>query len=406
MRNSKVDASGFLLILILLLLGGGIFLTILAIRSDPIEEALSGDRVISTLFIIEKEDKPLSSYVLFYYPATKRAAIFDIPGELGLIIQRINRVDRIDTVYNPQHIGYFETEIEKFLGVEIHFSVVLSLENLGKVVDLIEGVEIFIPTSVEIFDKENTIIFPSGVRRLDGDKTRSYVTYELPEEERELASFRRQRFFLGFIKRMGEKVEYLKEPSVAQLYGPLMKTAMTHRTRTKLFDELAKIDLDRVNIQSVGGTTREVSGQMLLFPLYDGSLIKEIVRQSLAALTRQVEGTLTERIFTVEVLNGTTTAGLAGRTAELLRGFGYDVISIGNADHSDYEATEIVDRSGSGDVVRNFADIIRCRNIRSEVSAPESLELGIEIDIQNLEYRSDFTLIIGRDFNGRYVSGG
>jgi anionic cell wall polymer biosynthesis LytR-Cps2A-Psr (LCP) family protein len=395
-----------LLVLILLLLGGGIFFTILTIRSDPIEEALSGDRVISTLFIIEKDDKPLSSYVLFYYPATKRSAIFDIPGELGLIIQRINRVDRIDTVYNPQHIGYFETEIEKFLGVEIHFSVVLSLEDLGKVVDLIEGVEIFIPSPVEIYDGKDTILVPSGVRRLDGDKARSYVTYELPEEERELALFRRQRFFLGFIKRLGEKAEYLKEPTVAQIYEPLMKTAMTHRTRTKLFDELAKIDLDRVNIQSVGGNTREVSGQMLLFPLYDGNLIKEIVRQSLAALTRQVEGTLTERVFTVEVLNGTTTAGLAGRTAELLRGFGYDVISIGNADHSDYEATEIVDRSGYGDVARNFAEIIRCRNIRSEVSAPESLELGMEMNIQNLEYRSDFTLIIGRDFNGRYVSGG
>ncbi|AEF86854.1 conserved hypothetical protein [Treponema primitia ZAS-2] len=406
MRNSKVDASGFLLILILLLLGGGIFFTILAMRSDPIEEALSGDRVISTLFIIEKGDKPLSSYVLFYYPATKRAAIFDIPGELGLIIQRINRVDRIDTVYNPQHIGYFETEIERFLGVEIHFSVVFTMEDLGRVVDLIEGVEIFIPTPVEIYDGKDTILFPSGVRRLDGDKTRSYVTYELPEEERELALFRRQRFFLGFIKRMGEKVEYLKEPTVAQLYEPLVKTAMNHRTRTRLFDELAKIDMDRVNIQSVGGNPREVSGQMLLFPLYDGSLIKEIVRQSLAALTRQVEGTLTERVFTVEVLNGTTTAGLAGRTAELLRGFGYDVISIGNADHSDYEATEIVDRSGSEDVARNFADIIRCRNLRFEVLTPESLELGLEMNIQNLEYRSDFTLIIGKDFNGRYVSGG
>ncbi|GHV75313.1 LytR family transcriptional regulator [Spirochaetia bacterium] len=398
MRKIKADASAFLLVLILLLLGGGIAFIILALRSDPIEEALSGDRVISTLFIIEENRKPLSSYVLFYYPETKRAAIFDIPGEVGLIIQRINRVDRIDTVYDPQRVGAFEREMENFLGIEINFSIVIELENLGKVVDLIEGVELFVPAPVEIYEKGNRILFPSGVTRLDGAKARSYITYELPEEDRELAHFRRQRFFLGLIKRLGEKAGYLKQASVAQIYQPLLKTPMDIRTRVRLFDELAKLDTDRVNIQSVQGIAREVSGQRLLFPLYDGNLIKEIVRQSLASLTRQMRGDISERVLTVEVLNGTATAGLAGRTADLLRGFGYDVISIGNADRNDYEITEIVDHSGYEDMAKTFGEIIRCRNIRSNPN--------IDIPIQNLEYRSDFTLIIGKDFNGRYASGG
>lgn len=408
MRRAKVDASVFLLILILLLLGGGIVFTLLVLRSDPIEEALSGDRVINTLFIIEKDKKPLSSYVLFYYPTTKRAVIFDVPGEVGLIIQRINRVDRIDTVYDPQKASVFESEVESLLGIDINFSLVLDMESLGKVVDLIEGVELFIPSPVEVFDGDNSILFPSGVTWLDGDKARLYITYALPEEESELAHFRRQRFFLGFIKRLGERAEYLKNSSVLPILQPLLKTSMNQRTRIRLFDELAQVDMDRVNIQSVGGNTREVSGQVLLFPYYDGSLIKEIVRQSLAGLTRQVEGAITERVFTVEVLNGTATTGLAGRTAELLQGFGYDVISIGNADRNDYEITEIIDRSGYEDVVRTFADIIRCQNIRFEALSPEGMpeNAEMEINIQNLEYRSDFTLIIGRDFNGRYVTGG
>jgi anionic cell wall polymer biosynthesis LytR-Cps2A-Psr (LCP) family protein len=406
LRKTKADASAFLVLLILLILGGGIFFTVFAMRSDPIEEALSEDRVISTLFIIEENEKPLSSYVLFYYSVTRRATVFDIPGEVGLIIQRINRVDRIDTMYDPRRINLFESEIEKFLGIEINFSVVYELDNLEKVVDLIEGVELFIPAAVKVFERENTILFPSGITRLDGDKARSYITYELSEEDLELAHFRRQRFFLGFIKRLGEKAEYLKKPPVARVYQPLLKSSMNYRTRVRLFDELAKVDTERVIIQSVGGTAREVSGKVLLVPLYDGSLIKEIVRQSLTALTRKMEGTISERVFTVEIQNGTTITGLAGRTADLLRGFGYDVISIRNADHSNYERTEIVDRSGYKDIVKTFADIIRCRNIRSEPVIPENIDLGIEMDIQSLEYRSDFTLIIGKDFNGRYVSDG
>jgi hypothetical protein len=190
-----------------------------------------------------------------------------------------------------------------------------------------------------------------------------------------------------------------------QAFQPLMKTGMNQRTRIRLFDELSNIDMDRVNVQSVGGNYREVSGQTLLFPYYDGSLVKEIVRQSLGALTRQIEGSLTERVFTVEVLNGTGVTGLAGRTAELLRGFGYDVISIGNAGRSDYEATEIIDRSGSAEVARIFAETIRCTNLRSETAVPEELNMELNMGLQNLEYRSDFTLIIGGDFNGRYVTG-
>ncbi|MDR2111089.1 MAG: LCP family protein [Spirochaetaceae bacterium] len=405
MKRVRTDASPLLLGIIALLLAGGALFIFRALESDPIEEALSQDRVINTLFIIEKEGKPLCSYALLYYPATKRAAIFDIPGEVGLIIQRINRVDRIDTLYDPQRISAYAGEIENLLGVELNNSVVLTLENLGKIVDLIEGVEIFIPAALEIYD-EPPVLFPSGIVRLDGDKAKTFITYELPEEDPELVRFRRQRFFLGLIKGLGEKNEILKSPQVVRLYHSFMKTGMNQHTRIRLFDEYAGIDIDRVGIHSIGGITRVVSGQTLLFPSYDGSLIKEIVRQTLGGLTRQGEGVVSERVFTVEVLNGTAATGLAGRTAELLRGFGYDVISIGNADHNNYEKTEIIDRSGQEDMVKTFAEVIRCENIRYEPLDLDNLEMDQEMNLQNFEYKSDFTLVLGRDFNGRYVTPG
>jgi anionic cell wall polymer biosynthesis LytR-Cps2A-Psr (LCP) family protein len=400
-RKSKADASVFLLGAIVLLVGGGIAFAVLTLRSDPIEEALSGDRVINTLFVIEHQGKPIGSYVLIYYPATRRAAIFDIPGEVGLILQRIKRVDRIDSIYDPQRIGPFEHEIEGLLGIDINFSLIFETENLGKIVDLIEGVEIFIPAPVEIYQEPFPILFPSGLSRLDGEKAKLYATYEIPEENSELAHFRRQRFFLGFIKRLGERNGALKDPPVARLYQSFLKTSVSSRTRTRLFDELARIDTDRVSIQSVGGNLREVSGQTLILPYYDGDLIKQIVLQAAGALTRPVEGTTGERLFTVEVLNGTGIAGLAGRTAELLRGFGYDVIAIGNADTSDHESTLIIDRSGYEEVVRDFAGTIRCENILMEGASRETGEL--DMNIKNFEYRSDFTLILGMDFDGRYV---
>jgi hypothetical protein len=198
--------------------------------------------------------------------------------------------------------------------------------------------------------------------------------------------------------------EKLKNPTLARLYHSFFQTSMKARTRMRLFDEFVYIDFERTNIQTVGGNLREVSGEMLLIPHWDGSLVKEIVRQTLGSLTRESEGYLSDRVLTVEVLNGTAITGLAGRTAELFRSFGYDVISIGNADRNTYETTGIIDRTGNESMAKTFAGIIRCENIRQEDFAAEISEEEL-MSIQNFEYRADFTLIIGRDFNGRYVTG-
>jgi len=396
----KGDASIFLLIAIVLLLAGGIIVAVYTLRSDPVEEIIYGDRVITVLYVIEKEGKPLSTFVLLYYRKTQKAAIFDVPGELWVLIRRMNRYDRIDAVYETGKVSAYKNEIERLLGLDIAFSVVIDIENLGKAVDIIEGVEVFIPSKVAINDENDMVFFPSGICRLDGDKSKVYISYTAPNEDREMATFRRQRFFIGFLKRQAEMNNKLNNRAVLQTYLSFMQSSLNQRAKSRLLEEFARIDMDRINIQAVGGNLREVAGKIQLVPYYDGNLVKDIVRQVLGTLTNPTDGIHFDRVYTVEVLNGTSVAGLAGRTAEILRGFGYDVISIGNATHAGYENTVVIDRSGVEGMAGYFAGIIRCKIISQENSGRENME-----GMQNVEYRSDFTLIIGRDFNGRYVTG-
>ncbi len=192
----------------------------------------------------------------------------------------------------------------------------------------------------------------------------------------------------------------LNNRAVLHTYLSFMQNNLNQRAKSRLLEEFARIDMDRINIQTVGGNLREVAGKIQLIPYYDGNLVKDIVRQVLGTLTNPADGLHVDRVYTVEVLNGTTVSGLAGRTAEILRGFGYDVISIGNAPHTSHENTVVIDRSGVDGMAEYFAGIIRCKNIIKENSGRDSPEA-----MQNIEYRSDFTLIIGRDFNGRYVTG-
>jgi len=408
----KGNAPVLLLVLIVLLLVCGIVFSVIAFRSNPVEDAFSGNRVVSTLFVIEDNKMPISTYVLMYYPVTRRAAIFDIPENLGLLITKINRYDRIDRVYDPARIGSYENEIEKLLGVDINFTLVITKEHLVSIVDLLEGVEIFIPSAVSYRDEHKSsrqgegspldtgvILFPSGMTVLDGDKASLYATYTIPDEENGMEVSRRHRFFLGLLKRQIQMNEKLNNPQAAKMFHSFFRTSMNQRTTMLLFNEFVHIDTDRTNIQSISGSLKEVSGQMLIIPQWD-TLPKEVVRQTLAALTREIEAYAVESVLTVEVLNGTEVNGLAGKTAEMLRSFGYDVISTGNADRSNYESTVIIQRYDDDTLVKSFADVIRCDNIRKEITPRENETTG-----QITEYKADITLLIGRNFNGRYVIG-
>jgi hypothetical protein len=267
----------------------------------------------------------------------------------------------------------------------------------------LEGVDIMIDQPVAIYDTARPVLFPSGITRLDGDKSRLYLTYSTEGDTPDTLRSRKQRFFAGFLRRLSERSDFLENEQVAGYFRGLMASDIDRRDRTAFFNAIAGLDFERLNIQTVGGEYGEISGQMLLLPSWDGSLIKEIVRQSSGALTRQTDAASGGRNWTVEVLNGTTTAGLASRTADLLRSFGYDVITVRNAQTDDHTKTEVIDRSGQPDMARAFADIIRCRNIRTETE--DAGPLGLGAPEENFEVKAEFTLTLGRDFNGRYTTG-
>ncbi|MCL1927265.1 MAG: LCP family protein [Treponema sp.] len=396
----KTDISIFLLLAIVLFLVAGIIFTLNVLRSDPIEEALAGENLINIFFILEHEHKPLGSYVIMYSPMNNRAAAISIPGDTGRILKTVDKMDRLDSVYLSNNIEPYKTEVEELLGLSISYSIVFETEKLAKIIDTIDGVKIFIPHSIEVFEEE-IILFPSGNITLDGDKGIQYIVFELPEDESADTNLRRERFFLGLMKRLGEKNDLLSKPSIASFFYSLLNTRMNRLTQRKLFEALSKLDMDRINPQAVSGRYQEISGQRLLMPDYNGAVIRDVVRQAQRSLVQKTQGTLIERVFTVEILNGTVTTGLAARTADLIQSFNYDVIATGNATQNDYENTEIIDRTGIENAVNSFAAVIRCTNIRFESKLPDETEPGIITS----ESRADFTLILGKDFNGRFVTG-
>jgi len=396
MRSMKIDRSVFFLFVILAVLIGAAVILVFAMRNNPVRDALSGDQLLKVLVVLEDEGVPLSTNLIAYYPGTKRAAMFDIPGETGLIIKSLGRVDRIDAVYVENGMNAYRQEIEKLTGIEIPFSISFNLDQFSRLTDLLSGLSVFIPTEIDLMDGDTRVLLPSGAVTLDGDKIRTYVTYldELDQEGENAA--RKQRSILAFFRALNDNAEVAFSKDVFPVLYRNMETNLRQETLKQLLQDLYSIDAERLIPQRITGSLRDVDGKQLLFPFYDGQLLKDIIRQTLGGLASE-DAAAQERIYAIEILNGTDKQGLAQRTSELYQSFGYDVIRVGNAETSDYADTLVIDRIGNEHVAKIIAQIIQCEAIRSTLPEENST------DLYGTEAIVDYTIILGKDFNGRYV---
>jgi len=117
---------------------------------------------------------------------------------------------------------------------------------------------------------------------------------------------------------------------------------------------------------------------------------KDMLKQTLnARAPRMSHGE--QQIYTVEILNGTTEKGLAARTADIFGSFGYDVVAVGNAKTLDYQKTVLIDRFGDKEALSSIACVIKCANFSEAAEYTGSI-------------KADYTIILGKDFNGVFVS--
>ena len=397
LHHTRGERNGAIfLILIFAILVAISVVTVLSLRTNAIDETLKNDTVIKVLFVMEDRKQVLFSDVFIYYPVSKRGALINILGNTGAIWQSLGRVDRIDAIFSEQGIETYKQEVENLIGMPIPFYVVLHREQFGELSDMLGGMKVFVPSPVDVTTADGVRwLLPSGAVALDGDKINTYLTYEEPEQTEEEVQGRRQNVMLAFLSALNRNADTMFTNNSFALYEKRMETNVHGKNLERLVYEISRVDAERIVPQSITGSKRVVDGKVLLFPFYDGQLIKDVVRQATTALVSLDENAV-NRIYVLEIQNGTPVQGLARNTSILMQGAGYDVLSAMNADRNDYEKTVIINRIGNAEIAKNIGDFIHCTNIVDEdvVSAQDASDDNFNVD---------FTIILGKDFDGRYV---
>lgn len=393
--KSSVNKGSIFLVLIFMILAITSIVMIFALQTDTVGDMLKNDELIKTLIVLKKDGTPICTDVLIYYPVSRRGALFDIPGNTGAIFSSIGRTDRIDQVYVEKGIDVYKSEIQKLTGTSIPFTLEIELEDFSVLADLLGGLRVFVPTAVDYVSSNNQrILLPSGAVTLDGDKIADYLTYALPEDTNSDIQDRKQNAVVAFFSALNTNKSSVFDKKVFPFFAQHIQANVDEEGLYKLLSEISAIDAERLMPQTVLGASRIVEGKTLLFPYYDGQLIKDVFKQTTTALV-SASGQVASRVYVLEIQNGTTVQGLAKNTAAILQGAGYDVLSTVNAESNDIDSTMIIDHIGNEAEAKVLADFILCENVvTEEVKTDDELEADSLVD---------FTIILGKDFDGRYV---
>lgn len=403
----------FLSLIVLIVVAAVVFIVV-SVGTDPASAYFKKGQVIKTLVVIaDNDNNVLSTDLLLYHPDSQKSALFNIPGNTGDIWEsldgengKVGRTDRIDAVYHEKGIDAYAKEIDELLfkkgksgSGEIQFILEINLNNLGMLTDLLGGLKVFVPSPVDyVNDDGERWLLPSGYLTLDGDKIKTYMEYSLPDEDDAEIDDRRQTALVALISAIHEQKDVIKNKKTFKFFSDKFKTNVSPNILYKLLEGISNIntETDRLVPQTLTGSLRTLpaSGKTLLFPLFDGQLIKDVVEQSLQSLETGGSGSYH---YVVEVLNGCGLDRGSSKAIETLRELkNYDFLPPANADNADYEHTLIIShlQMEDTDALNVLANFIQCKYIEHQ---PEST-FGAS--------RSDFTIILGKDWNGRYVLGG
>ena len=393
MKRAKIDSGAILLGLIVLVAAGVSLFLYMQVRTDKVTSVLDEKKEVRVLFVVASGDRPIFTNAFLYNPTTRRAALFDVPGNVGSLITSLNRVDRIDVLYKKGRVDEYKKKIESLLNVTIPFYWVMSPQELGQITDLAGGLSMFLPNAVNDTAGASITLLPAGNVLLDGAKVQTYLSYG-ESQNQNIDRFEHERKIMqAFLRQLGQNASLLTNVRVLPYLMSRINTNMDSRSVSAFIREISHMD-ERVVSQRVLGDLKSVEGtagtEKLLFPYFEGQLLKDAVRQVQSSLSNQDVAFTDVGTMTVQILNGTAIPGLAARTKELYQSYGFQNVLVGNADSTSIAKTEIIDHKGNQPAAQRVAEIIRAKNIVREPPDPQNTNV-------------DVTVILGNDFDGWYV---
>ncbi len=386
--------------------------------SIDIQQVYTGtDRVNILVMGIDKrenEDGPWrtdSMIVLTIDPVTMHAGMLSIPRDLWVPIWGYDTQGRINTAHYLGDLYDYPgggpalaaATVQYNFGIRIDHYARIDFDAFVELVDRIGGIDICVPEEVNdpYYPDEaygyDPLYIPAGCQHFDGRLALKYARTR-HSDGGDFDRAKRQQQVLRAVFEQVTRLNLLPQllPQVPELWTMLQDSVVTDPGLTldkmvALANLASKVKPEDIRYGVIDQnytqfyTTPE--GQEVLIPVRDA--IRELRDYIFTDAPTPVSDDPTERLAaeaaTVEVLNGTTIEGLAGRTTTFLQQHGIQVARTDNAGRSDCTESLIIVYTGKNYTAEYLARLLNL--------PPTAVVHGAD---PNAAY--DISIILGTDY--------
>jgi len=267
-----------------------------------------------------------------------------------------NRTERAEEV----GLKAVEDVIESKIGIPIHYHGLIDFAGFTKAIETVGGVDVNVPKSATVYEPGMWLMGQSynlkvseGQNHFDGIRALAYSRSRETSPGGDFDRSERQRLLLVALKdKIFSAGTYGNPIKINQLmsdFGNHIRINMSLNEVKRLYDISSEIPSDRITSVGLNDppnnyvTTGTIHGQSVVYPRAGLDNYKEIqffVRNKLK------DGFLAHENATVAIYNSTFIEGLAGRTSDELKSFGYNISVVDDAPNKGLQKTVVVDLSG------------------------------------------------------------
>ncbi|EEF84482.1 LCP family protein [Borreliella spielmanii] len=384
------------LVLIVLIIAGVVIFFIRSSKKELVYFELNTKNNISFLFLVEDLNKNLvSMQEIFINIKTGNLGFLDIPIHTGYEDLKGN-VSWFKDLYKKNSFNKFLSKIYTQLSHESDYYIRFQKENFVRLVDYLGGIRLLVKNPVKVYSFEDSILIPSGTSNFDGDKAYDYLRYFNDVNQFE----ERCEFFKEFFKKLLFQIsDFGIENEIFFKIYSMLDTNLSEVV-FKYIVKNYKINNNKIisiNIKGQEEIFKDNNNNLIkvVFPYYGGAILKESVDK----LNKELINEGLEEIVKIVVLNGTKVVGLAKKTANIFNSLKFKVLKFGNADKNSYKNTLIINNSDNLEMAVRVGEAIKTTNIKPISEVQTKKLLGLD----NLDINPDVIVVLGDDFDGRYV---
>lgn len=294
-----------------------------------------------------------------------------------------------------------EGVVEASIGIPIHYRVMVDFNGFKKAIDTVGGVEanitkeLAVSEQMTIDNKRYFLNVQPGKQRFDGFRALAFARSRYTSARGDFDRAGRQRLILVALKdKIFSSGTYGNPIKINQLisnFGNNIQANMTTDEVVRLYKIGSEIESNKILSLSLADppnvmikSSSNERGESIQIPKAGLGNYKEIhsfVRNSLK------DSFLKNENATVAVLNGTNVAGLATRTADDLKSYGYNISQIADAPTKGLGQTVVVDmRNNQKPFTEHYLET------RFSVKSVNSLP-----DKSIIPGNADFVIILGQN---------